>query len=70
MAEPRRRRSPMPDALKKRAAAADRAHAKRYPAPPVDIVHNGGSWSFESPFRSADEAEWWRLLGEAFGTRT
>lgn len=68
----RRRRGPMPAALKKRAADAGRQHEKRYPAPTVDVVEaeHGHGWTFESPFRSADEEDWWRLLGEAFGTRT
>lgn len=66
----RRRREPMPDVLKDRAASAARQHAKRYPAPEVEIVKSGGSWSIESPYRPTDEEEWWRLLGEAFGTRT
>lgn len=70
----RRKRKPaMPDALKERARAdgpVARAHAERYPAPWIDIGKSEQGWTIDSPYRSADEEEWWRLLGEAFGTRT
>ncbi len=61
----RKRREAMPDPLRKRAAAAARVHETRFTPPEVLVTPEG----FGSPYRSADEAEWWRLLGEAFGTR-
>lgn len=61
----RKRRGAMPDPLRRRAAAAAKVHENRFTPPEVEVTPHG----YGSPYRSADEAEWWRLLGEAFGTR-
>lgn len=60
----------MPDVLQERANKAWKAHEKRFPAPPVEVVNSENGWGFQSPYRSADEEQWFCLLGEAFGTRT
>lgn len=61
----RRRRAPMPAAMRERAQASARTVAGQYTAPEVEVTPAG----IRSPYVSADEAHWWRLVSEAFGTR-